>query len=237
MPRAVPLVRKKGGKGGTPGAVRCGEGGEYAAVAGLSLGSRVFEALGEDTMRPDRETALRILRKHNKDETHIRHALAVEGTMRHFARRAGADEDLWGVVGILHDIDWEMTSDAPERHCHLAPELLREEGIDEDIIHAVQSHGYGICTDVEPANDMERTLFTIDELTGLIITAGLVRPSRSLSDLELKSVKKKWKDKAFARGVNREIISAGAERMGLPLDTVIEETILALRPIEKDVGL
>ena len=188
-------------------------------------------------MRPDRETALRILRKHNKDETHVRHALAVEGTMRHFARRAGADEDLWGVVGILHDVDWEMTSDAPERPCHLAPELLREEGVDEDIIHAVQSHGYGICTDVEPSNDMERTLFTIDELTGLVITAGLVRPSRSLSDLELKSVKKKWKDKAFARGVNREIISAGAERMGLPLDTVIEETILALRPIEKDVGL
>ena len=117
-------------------------------------------------MRLDRETALRILRKHNKDETHVRHALAVEGTMRHFARRAGADEDLWGVVGILHDIDWEMTSDAPERHCHLAPELLREEGIDEDIIHAVQSHGYGICTDVELSNDMERTLFTIDELTG-----------------------------------------------------------------------
>ena len=193
--------------------------------------------MGEDTMRPDRETALRILRKHNKNETHVRHALAVEGTMRHFARRAGADEDLWGVVGILHDVDWEMTSDAPERHCHLAPELLREEGVDEDIIHAVQSHGYGICTDVEPSNDMERTLFTIDELTGLVITAGLVRPSRSLSDLELKSVKKKWKDKAFARGVNREIISAGAERMGLPLDTVIEETILALRPIEKDVGL
>ena len=188
-------------------------------------------------MRPNRDEALNLLRKYNKEESHIHHALAVEGTMRHFAKLAGEDEDLWGVVGILHDIDWEQTTETPERHCHVAPDMLREAGVDEDIIHAVQSHGYGICTDVAPSNAMEKTLFTIDELTGLIITAGLVRPSRSLGDLELKSVKKKWKDKAFARGVNRDIIKEGAERMGMPLDKVIEETIRALRPIEKQIGL
>lgn len=188
-------------------------------------------------MVPTREDALTLLRKYNQDESHIKHALAVEGTMRHFARRMGGDESLWGIVGILHDIDWERTMSDPSRHCNLAPELLREAGIGEEIIHAVQSHGYGICSDVEPANDMEKVLFTIDELTGLIVTAGLVRPSKSLSDLELKSVKKKWKDKAFARGVDRDIIQKGADIMGVPLDEVIQETIVALRPIEKEIGL
>jgi putative nucleotidyltransferase with HDIG domain len=188
-------------------------------------------------MVPTREEALELLRKHNNDESHIKHALAVEGTMRHFARKLGGDEDLWGVVGILHDIDWEKTMSEPSRHCNLAPELLREAGIGEDIIHAVQSHGYGICSDVEPKNDMEKVLFAVDELTGLVITAGLVRPSRSLSDLEVKSVKKKWKDKTFARGVNREIIQKGAEMMGMPLEAVIENTILGMRPIEKEIGL
>ena len=188
-------------------------------------------------MIPTREEALALLRKHNSDESHIRHALAVEATMRHFARKMGSDEDLWGVVGILHDIDWEKTMSNPQRHCNLAPELLREAGVDEEVIHAVQSHGWSLCTDVEPGNDMEKTLFTIDELTGLIITAGLVRPSKSLSDLEVKSVKKKWKDKAFAKGVNREVIRKGAEIMDMPLDEVIENTILALRPVEREIGL
>lgn len=188
-------------------------------------------------MRPDRDTAIELLKEHNREETHIHHALAVEGAMRHFARLAGEDEELWGVVGILHDIDWEETAQTPERHCSVAPEILREADVDEDIIRAVQSHGYGICSDVEPTSAMEKTLFAIDELTGLVITAGLVRPSRSLADLELKSVKKKWKDKAFARGVDREVIAKGAERMGMPLDQLIEETILALRPIEKQIGM
>jgi putative nucleotidyltransferase with HDIG domain len=186
---------------------------------------------------PTREEALALLKKHNKDESHIKHALAVEGTMRHFARRMGGDEELWGVVGILHDIDWEKTMSEPARHCNLAPELLREAGVDESVIHAVQSHGWGICSDVEPENEMEKVLFTIDELTGLVITAGLVRPSKSLSDLEVKSVKKKWKDKTFARGVDRDIIQKGAEIMGMPLDELIENTILAMRPIEKEIGL
>ncbi|GHS93422.1 hydrolase [Synergistales bacterium] len=188
-------------------------------------------------MIPTKDEAFTILRKHNSDESHIKHARAVEGTMRHFARRFGGDEELWGVVGILHDIDWEKTMSDPARHCNLAPELLRAEGVDEVVIHAVQSHGWGICSDAEPRDDMEKTLFTIDELTGLIITAGLVRPSKSLADLEVKSVKKKWKDKAFAKGVDRDIIQKGADIMGVPLDEVIQETILALRPIESDIGL
>jgi putative nucleotidyltransferase with HDIG domain len=188
-------------------------------------------------LTPTREEAFALLRKHNSDESHIKHARAVEETMRHFARKMGGDENLWGVVGILHDIDWEKTMDDPPRHCNLAPELLREAGVGEEIIHAVQSHGWSLCSDVEPINDMEKVLFTIDELTGLVITAGLVRPSKSLSDLEVKSVKKKWKDKAFARGVNREVIQKGAEMMGMSLDEVIENTIVAMRPVEKEIGL
>lgn len=188
-------------------------------------------------MLPTREAALTLFRQYNDDESHLKHALAVEGTMRHFAQKLNGDPELWGLVGLVHDIDWEKTMNEPARHCHLAPDFLRQAGFDEVLIRAVQAHGFGICTDVEPLTDMEKTLFTIDELTGLIVTAGLVRPSKSLADLELKSVKKKWKDKAFARGVDREIIQRGAEMMGLPLDEVIEETILALRPIEKEIGL
>ncbi len=188
-------------------------------------------------MIPTEEQAINLLKEYNHEISHIHHARAVEYTMKHFAKIYNEDENLWGVVGILHDIDWELTQSTPERHCHVAPELLRKADIDENIIHAVQSHGYGICTDVEPQNNLERVLFTIDELTGLIITAGLVRPSKSLNDLELKSVKKKWKDKAFARGVNREIIKNGAEKLGMPLDDVINETIKALRPVEKEIGL
>lgn len=188
-------------------------------------------------MIPTRDQALDLIRQHNQEASHIHHALAVEAAMRHFAELYHEDPDLWGIVGILHDIDWEETTQTPEKHCHIAPEILREAGVDENIIRAVQSHGYGICTDIEPVTQLEKTLFTIDELTGLIITAGLVRPSKSLADLELKSVKKKWKDKAFARGVNREIIKQGAERMNMPLDDVINETLIALRPVEKLIGM
>lgn len=188
-------------------------------------------------MIPTREQAIDLLRQHNKEESHMHHARAVEAAMRHFAALYNEDPEFWGIVGILHDIDWEETSSAPETHCHIAPDILKAAGVDGNIIHAVQSHGFGICTDIEPSNNLERTLFTIDELTGLIITAGLVRPSKSLADLELKSVKKKWKDKAFARGVNREIIKQGAEKMNMSLDDVINETIIALRPVEKEIGM
>ena len=184
-------------------------------------------------MEITRENALSILEKHNSD---IKHALAVEATMRYFAQKMGGDPELWGFVGIIHDIDWEECQNDTSKHCNLAPEILRNHGVSEEIIHAAQSHGYGICTDVKPENDMEKVLFTIDELTGLIITAGLVRPSKSLSDLEVSSVKKKWKDKAFARGVNREIILQGAEMLGKPIEEIIEWVILALRPVEKEIG-
>ncbi|MCL1940977.1 MAG: HDIG domain-containing protein [Synergistaceae bacterium] len=184
-------------------------------------------------MEITRDNALSLLKKHNSD---VKHALAVEATMRYFAEKTGGDPELWGFVGIIHDIDWEKCENDYLKHCNLAPQILRDEGVGEEIIHAVQSHGYGMCTDVKPENDMEKTLFTIDELTGLIITAGLVRPSRSLSDLEVSSVRKKWKDKAFARGVNREIILKGAEMMGKPIEEIIEWVILALRPVEKEIG-
>ncbi|MCL2768149.1 MAG: HDIG domain-containing protein [Synergistaceae bacterium] len=184
-------------------------------------------------MEITRENALSLFKKHNSD---VKHALAVEATMRYFAEKMGGDPELWGFVGIIHDIDWESCINDASKHCNIAPQILREAGVGEDIIHAVQSHGYGACTDVKPENDMEKTLFTIDELTGLIITAGLVRPSRSLSDLEVSSVKKKWKDKTFARGVNREVIIKGAEMMGKALDELIEWTILALQPVEKEIG-
>jgi putative nucleotidyltransferase with HDIG domain len=180
---------------------------------------------------------MELLRKHNRDEGHIRHALAVEATMRWFAREAGADEELWGMAGLLHDIDWEKMQATPHLHTKEGAAWLRAEGYPEEIARAVEAHGWGLCSDVEPKSDMEKTLFTIDELTGMVITAALVRPSRSLADLEVKSVKKKWKDKAFARGVDRELILKGAGMMGMELDDLILGVIEAMRPVEKDLGL
>ena len=188
-------------------------------------------------MEKTRENALELLRKYNKDESHIKHALAVEAAMAYFAGKMDGDVEKWSMAGLLHDIDWETTQENPERHTHEGAKWLEAEGYPAELSRAVLAHGWSICSDVKPETDMEKVLFTVDELTGLIITAALVRPSRSLADLEVKSVKKKWKDKAFARGVNREIIVQGAEMIPLPLDTVIEWVILALRPIEKELGL
>ncbi len=188
-------------------------------------------------MELSRSAAMELLRKHNRDEGHIRHALAVEATMRWFAREAGADEELWGMAGLLHDIDWEKMQATPHLHTKEGAAWLRAEGYPEEIARAVEAHGWGLCSDVEPKSDMEKTLFTIDELTGMVITAALVRPSRSLADLEVKSVKKKWKDKAFARGVDRELILKGAGMMGMELDDLILGVIEAMRPVEKDLGL
>ncbi len=188
-------------------------------------------------MKLSRSAAMELLRKHNRDEGHIRHALAVEATMRWFAREAGADEELWGMAGLLHDIDWEKVQATPHLHTKEGAAWLRAEGYPEEIARAVEAHGWGLCSDVEPKSDMEKTLFTIDELTGMVITAALVRPSRSLADLEVKSVKKKWKDKAFARGVDRELILKGAGMMGMELDDLILGVIEAMRPVEKDLGL
>lgn len=175
-----------------------------------------------------REEALELLKKYNKDEFHIQHGETVGKTMRYFAENLGyADEaDYWEVVGILHDIDFELW---PEEHCKKAPELLKEAGVEDDIIHAVCSHGYGLCSVVEPEKEMEKVLFACDELTGLIGAAALMRPSKSCSDMELKSLKKKFKDKRFAAGCSREVIQQGAEMLGWDLDKLLDETLNAMK--------
>jgi len=154
--------------------------------------------------------------------------------MRHFARLLGEDEEKWGTIGLMHDIDYQMF---PEQHCIKAREILQEAGVDEEYIHAIQSHGYGLCCDVKPEHVMEKVLFTIDELTGLITACAIMRPSRSVLDLELKSVKKKYKDRRFAAGVNREIIEKGAAMLNMDLDYVITETISGMREVAEAIGL
>lgn len=182
-----------------------------------------------------REEALALLRQYNREPFHLRHAFTVEGVMRYFARTLGYadEEEYWGQVGLLHDIDFEQY---PEQHCQKAPELLAGGGVGEDMIHAVCSHGYGICCDVEPEHEMEKVLFAVDELTGLIWSAVLMRPSKSVADLELPSLKKKFKDKKFAAGCSREVIRTGAERLGWELDTLMERTIAAMREGEACVA-
>ena len=182
-----------------------------------------------------REAALELLKKHNKEPFHIRHALTVEGVMRYFAENQGfSDEaDYWAIVGLLHDIDFE---EYPEQHCQKAPELLREGGVGEDMIRSICSHGYGICCDIEPEHKMEKVLFAVDELTGLIWSAALMRPSKSVMDMELKSLKKKFKDKKFAAGCSRDVIKTGAERLGIELDNLLSQTIEAMRSCEKQVN-
>ncbi len=188
-------------------------------------------------MNITRQQSLELLKKHNADLGHIRHGYAVEACMRYFAEKEGEDPDFWGQVGLLHDLDWEETQSDPAQHCHRAMELLEQAGYPEEFRHAVSSHGWGICTDTEPRNRMELTLYTIDELTGLILTTALVRPSKSLQDLTAKSVKKKWKEKSFAAGVDRDLIQGGADKMGVELGALIDDVIAAMRPIEKELGL
>lgn len=182
-----------------------------------------------------REAALAALRKCNKEPFHLQHAFTVEGVMRWYARQLGhGDEaDFWATVGLLHDIDFEQW---PEQHCVKAPELLQEAGCGEDLIHAVCSHGYGICCDVEPTEEMEKVLFAADELTGLIGAAALMRPSKSVQDMELKSIKKKFKDRKFAAGCSRDVIITGAERLGWELDELLEKTLEAMRSCEETVA-
>ena len=182
-----------------------------------------------------RQEALELLQKYNKEPFHILHGLTVEGVMRYFAGETGngEDEEYWGIVGLLHDIDFELY---PEQHCIKAPELLREAGVSEEMIYSVCSHGYGLCCDLEPKHEMEKILFASDELTGLIGAAARMRPSKSVMDMELSSLKKKYKDKKFAAGCSREVIAAGAERLGWELDTLLEKTILAMRSCEESVN-
>ena len=196
------------------------------------------ETEGMRTMRESsisRKQAYELLTKYNKEAFHIQHALTVEGVMRWYAKEQGygEEEEYWGITGLLHDIDFELY---PQEHCVKAPELLREGGVSDDMIYSICSHGYGICCDVEPKEEMEKILFAADELTGLIWSAALMRPSKSVMDMEVKSLKKKFKDKKFAAGCSRDVISTGAERLGWELDELFEKTILAMRSCEAAVA-
>ena len=184
--------------------------------------------------KPTREEAWTILTDHVKSPSLLSHALAVEAVMRHVARKKSADEDLWGVIGLIHDVDYEAH---PEEHLRHAPEILRCQGWHEEYIRAIASHGWGMFTDVAPVTDMEKALFAIDELTGLVAAAALVRPSRSVLDLPVKSVLKKWKDKTFAAGVDRKVIEKGAALMGVPLEELIADTIEGMKTIAETIGL
>ena len=182
-----------------------------------------------------REKALELLRKYNKEPFHIQHALTVEGCLRWFAEKLGygEDADFWAMCGLLHDIDFENW---PEEHCRKAPELLAEGDCSPELVHAVCSHGYGICSDVEPLHEMEKVLFAADELTGLIGAVAKMRPSKSCCDMELSSLKKKYKDKKFAAGCSRDIIGLGAERLGWSLDELLENTLEAMKSCESSVA-
>jgi putative nucleotidyltransferase with HDIG domain len=183
---------------------------------------------------PTRADALAIVHEFNASEALRRHALAVEAAMRHFAKLKNEDEEKWGVVGLIHDLDYEKF---PDQHCKKTAEILKERGWPEEYIRAAVSHGWGTCSDAEPQTPLEKTLYAIDELTGLIGAAVLVRPSKSVLDLEAKSVLKKFKDKAFAASVSREVIQKGADMLGMPLPDLVQQTILALRPVAAELGL
>jgi len=184
--------------------------------------------------KPTRDEALALLTEYNENEALIRHALAVEAVMRYSARKRGEDPEKWGVIGLIHDLDYERF---PEHHCHKTAEILRGHEWPEEYIRAALSHGWGICTDVEPKTDLEKTLFAIDELTGLVAATAIVRPSRSVLDMTPKSVKKKWKEKSFAAGVNREVIEKGAAMLGVDVSVLIEDAIMGMREAADAIGL
>ena len=183
---------------------------------------------------PTREEAFKLLTEYNKNESLIKHALAVEGVMGYCARKRGEDEEKWRIIGLVHDLDYEQF---PEEHCRKSEEILRANDWPEEYIHAVISHGWGICSDVEPQTEMEKVLYAIDELTGLVVTTALVRPSKSVMDLKAKSVKKKWKDKRFAAGVDRSIIEKGAQMLDMEITELITDTIMGMREVAEEIGL
>jgi predicted hydrolase (HD superfamily) len=183
---------------------------------------------------PSREEAYELLSRYNKGDSLIKHALAVEAVMRYCARKRGENEDKWGIVGLIHDLDYERF---PQEHCRKTEEILREHDWPEEYVRAAVSHGYGICTDVDPQSEMEKVLFAVDELTGLVVTTALVRPSKSVLDLNAKSVKKKWKDKRFAAGVDRSIIEKGADMLGVELSELITDTIMGMREVAGEISL
>ncbi len=180
----------------------------------------------------NREDAIKLLKKYNKEDFHIRHALTVENVMRYFAKENGYDEEFWGLVGLLHDADFEQY---PDEHCQKAPELLKEIDASSEMVHAICSHGYGICSDIKPEHLMEKILFATDELTGLIWAAAKMRPSQSTKDMEVSSLKKKFKDKKFAAGCSRDIIKNGADELGWELNDLFEKTIFAMRECEEKI--
>jgi predicted hydrolase (HD superfamily) len=183
---------------------------------------------------PTREAALTLLKRYNTSEGLIKHAYAVEGVMRYMAEKHGEDKETWGIVGLIHDLDYEQF---PDQHCKKTEEILKENDWPGDLIRAVVSHGWGICTDVKPESTMEKVLFAIDELTGLVATSALVRPSKSVMDMKAKSVKKKWKDKSFAAKVDRSIIQKGADMLGVELGDLITDTIMGMRKVADEIGL
>jgi putative nucleotidyltransferase with HDIG domain len=184
--------------------------------------------------KPGREEALLLLEEYNKSDSLIKHALAVEAVMRYFARKRGEDEEKWGVIGLVHDLDYEQF---PSEHCKKTEQILRERDWPEEYIRAVVSHGWGICSDVEPRAELEKILYAIDELTGLVATTALVRPSKSVLDTPAKSVLKKWKDKRFAAGVDRSIIERGAQMLGIELSELVNDTIMGMREVAEEIGL
>lgn len=184
--------------------------------------------------RPTREATWKLIEEYLPSDQMRRHSLAVEAVMRHMAKKYGEDEEMWGIIGLAHDVDYERH---PEEHCHKAPEILQQAGWPEEYIRAVVSHGWGICSDVEPVTRLEKTLYTIDELTGLVAASALVRPSKSILDLPVKSVTKKWKDKAFAAGADRSVIEKGAAMMGVELNELIGDTIEGMKTEAEAIGL
>jgi len=187
-----------------------------------------------DIHQPNREETLSLLKQYNQNEALIHHALAVEGAMRYLAKKREADQEQWGIIGLIHDLDYEKF---PEQHCHKTKTILEERSWPEEYIRAVISHGWGLCNDVEPRTDLEKCLYTIDELTGLVTAAALVRPSKSVLDLEAKSVLKKWKQKNFAAGVNREVIEKGLQMLGIGLEELIQDVIMGMRQVAREIGL
>jgi putative nucleotidyltransferase with HDIG domain len=183
---------------------------------------------------PTREEALALLKKYNQTKSLIKHALAVEGVMRYMARKRNEDEEKWGVIGLIHDLDYEQF---PDQHCKKTEEILRQNNWPEEYIRAVVSHGWGICVDVKPQTELEKVLYAIDELTGLVVTTALVRPSKSVMDVKTKSVKKKWKDKRFAAGVDRSIIEKGAAMLGVEIPELITDTIAGMQEVAEEIGL
>ncbi len=182
---------------------------------------------------PTRQEALELLHQYNETDSLRKHAYAVEAVMRYIARKRGGDEEKWGVIGLIHDLDYEKF---PDQHCSKTGEILREQGWPEEYIRAALSHGWGICSDLTPLSDLEKYLYAIDELTGLVVTTALIRPSKSVLDVQVKSVKNKWKDKRFAAGVDRSVIEKGAEMLSVSLDQLIDDTIKGMQEVAEAIG-